>query len=83
MQLIRYKVDFAFLVDMLIQVSSDIYPFLVVFFTFCIVFTLLTFIMEGGYSAENYVYMSPYPLLINIIQTFRNSIGDIDVPLYG
>jgi len=39
--------------------------------------------MEGGYSSENYTYMGPYPLLINIIQTFRNSIGDIDVPLYG
>lgn len=64
MQLIRYNESFCFLVEMLIYVSSDIYPFLVVFFTFCGVFSLITFILEGGYSASDYPYMSIYPLLI-------------------
>ena len=38
LQLIRYNESFCFLVEMLMQVSKDIYPFLIVFFTFCAVF---------------------------------------------
>ena len=34
MQLIRYDESFCYLVEMLTQVSKDIYPFLIVFFTF-------------------------------------------------
>lgn len=68
---------------MLIQVSKDIYPFLIVFFTFCAVFMLITQVIEGGYKADDYDYMGPFPTVINILQTFRNSIGDIKEPAYG
>ena len=83
MQLIRYDEAFCFLVEMLIEVSKDIYPFLVVFFTFLFVFALVNSILEGGYSAENYKYLDPFPMLVNILQTFRNSIGDLSEPEYG
>ena len=68
---------------MLIEVSKDIYPFLIIFFTFCGVFSLTTLILEGGYDAEGYQFMGPYPFLINVLQTFRNSIGDLREPSYG
>lgn len=77
LQLIRYNEPFCFLVEMLVQVTNDIYPFCIVLFTFCGVFTLVTAIMEGDYDTEEYFFMSPFPLLINVIQTFRNSIGDL------
>lgn len=63
--------------------SKDIYPFLIVFFTFCAVFVLVTYILEGGYSFESYEYMKPFPILVNNLQTFRNSIGDLTEPEYG
>lgn len=66
---------------MLLQVSKDIYPFLIVFFTFCGIFSIVTLILEGAYSDEAYPLMDP--LSINILQTFRNSIGDLIEPKYG
>ena len=68
---------------MLIEVSKDIYPFLIVFFTFLAVFVMVTFVLEGGYSFENYEYMKPFPLIVNNLQTFRNSIGDLAEPDIG
>lgn len=68
---------------MLNQVFSDILPFLIVFITFNIVFVLVNYILEGGYDSENYKYLAPYPLIINNMQTFRNSIGDLAEPEYG
>ena len=67
MQLIRYDERFCYLVEMLIQVSKDIYPFLIVFFTFCAVFVMVTYILEGGYDPESYAYMDPFPMLINML----------------
>ena len=71
------------MVEMLVQVSKDIYPFCIVLFTFCGVFCLITAIFEGDYDTEDYLFLRNYPLLINIIQTFRNSIGDLQTPRYG
>lgn len=67
LQLIRYDENFCFLVQMLMEVSKDIYPFLILFFTFCGVFSLVTLILEGGYSEENYPFMKPFPIWINIL----------------
>lgn len=83
LQLIRYNESFCFLVEMLMEVFKDIYPFLIVFFTFCGVFVLVTHILEGGYDDESYKFLGPFPLIINILQTFRNSIGDLTEPKYG
>lgn len=83
MQLIRYDENFCYLVEMLLQVSKDIFPFLIVFFTFCAVFILITYILEGGYSFDAYPCMKPFPLIVNMLQTFRNSIGDLAEPEYG
>lgn len=83
MQLIRYNEAFCFLVEMLTQVFKDIYPFLIVFFTFNVLFVFVTYILEGGYGDDNYPYMGVFPILINNLQTFRNSIGDLAEPEYG
>lgn len=83
LQLIRYNESFCYLVEMLMQVSKDIYPFLIVFFTFCAVFVLITYILEGGYDTEGYTYLEKFPMIINILQTFRNSIGDLKEPNLG
>lgn len=83
LQLIRYQESFCFLVEMLTQVFKDMYPFLVVFFTFTGVFVVVTDILEGKYDDENYQFMGPFPLIINMLQSFRNSIGDLTEPLYG
>ena len=83
LMLIRYNESFCYLVEMLVQVSKDIYPFLVVFFTFCAVFVLITYILEGGYPDPDEVYNFMHPMIINCLQTFRNSIGDLKAPNYG
>lgn len=83
LQLIRYNEAFCFLVEMLIQVSKDIYPFLIVFFTFCAVFVLVTHILEAHYPEDDYDFLDNQPLMITMLQTFRNSIGDIRVGKYG
>ena len=67
LQLIRYDEHFCFLVQMLIEVAKDIYPFLIVFFTFCGVFSLVTLILEGKYDAGDYQFMESFPFLVNIL----------------
>lgn len=42
---------------------------------------MVTLILEGEYDDEAYPFMGK--LLINILQTFRNSIGDLTEPKYG
>lgn len=65
LQLIRYDEAFCFLVEMLTQVFRDIYPFLIVFFTFMFVFVFVTYILEGHYSDESYQFMGVFPMIIN------------------
>lgn len=65
MQLLRYDENFCYLVQMLIEVTRDIYPFLVVFFTFCGLFSMVTLILEGGYDDESYPFISAN--MINIL----------------
>lgn len=81
LQLIRYNEPFSFLVAMLGQVASDIYPFLIIYFTFYGVFTLVTLILEGSYDNDDYGE-ELNTLVINLIQTFRNTIGDVKEPKY-
>ena len=83
LQLIQYNESFGYLVEMLTQVSKDIYPFLVIFFTFTGIFVIVTDIIEGGYPSDDYQFMANFHLIINMLQSFRNSIGDLAEPLYG
>ena len=52
LQLIRFNESFGFLVEMLVQVFNDIYPFLVIFFVFVGFFVVVTDIIESGYDEE-------------------------------
>lgn len=67
---------------MLVQVTYDVYPFCIVLFTFCAVFVMVTAVLEIHYDPIGYNGLEDYRLMVNIIQTFRNSIGDISNPLY-
>lgn len=78
LNLIRYNESFCFLVEMLVQVALDIYPFCIVLFTFCAVFVMVTLVLEHNYPTDAYPYMNP--LTIIILQTFRNSVGDLSEP---
>jgi hypothetical protein len=68
---------------MLTQVFADILPFLIVFFTFHFVFVLITYVLEGRYDPESYANLENFPMIVNNLQTFRNSIGDLAEPGYG
>lgn len=83
LHLIRYNEAFCFLVEMLVQVLKDIYPFCILLFTLTAVFCLVTLILEGGYDELSYEFMGRFPIIINMLQTFRNSIGDLKEPMYG
>jgi len=44
------------------------------------VFALVTYILEGGYDDAAYPHMGGSPIIITILQTFRNAVGDITEP---
>lgn len=83
LQLIRYNEAFCYLVEMLVQVTYDILPFLIILFTFTGVFVVVTDIIEGQWPDEDYKHMEEFSLIINLLQSFRNSIGDLVEPQYG
>lgn len=66
---------------MIAQVIVDLGPFLCTFLMFILLFTAITLIMESDYDDKDY---SEVPKNFRIlIQTFRNSIGDIEPQKYG
>lgn len=67
LQLIRYNESFCLLVQMLTQVTVDIYPFLIVFFTFQLIFVLITIVLEYGYTEDGYDTMESFSLIITIL----------------
>ena len=66
---------------MITQVFVDLIPFMTIFTMFIFVFMMVTVIMEADFSEDGY---DEVPKIIRIfIQTFRNSIGDIQSYNYG
>jgi hypothetical protein len=66
---------------MLTAVLMDLAPFLTIFLIFVFVFSMIIIIMESDIDPEDYAGI---PKFIRImIQTFRNSIGDIAIIQYG
>ena len=66
---------------MLTAVLMDLAPFLTIFLIFVFVFSMIIIIMESDIDPEDYAGL---PKFIRImIQTFRNSIGDIAIIQYG
>ena len=60
---------------MITQVFIDLIPFFSIFLMYIFVFSMITIIMEADFVEDGY---EDLPRFIRILlQTFRNSIGDI------
>jgi len=81
MQLIRVVEKMNFLVQMVIVVLYDLYPFIFLFCVFIFFFTMVIIIMGADFDAEDYPQVDPF--LRILIQVFRNSIGDVNIVDYG
>ena len=66
---------------MLTAVLIDLAPFLTIFLIFIFVFTMIVVIMEADIDPEDYAGIPKFMRIM--IQTFRNSIGDIAIIQYG
>ena len=62
---------------MLTAVMVDLAPFLTIFLIFITVFSLIIIIMEADIAPDDYEGIPKF--LRIMIQTFRNSIGDISI----
>ena len=67
---------------MILQVFADLYPFLVVFMTFCLVNTFFIDMMKGEFDQGDYPQI-PKTFMVTFLQVFRNSIGDLAIIGYG
>jgi hypothetical protein len=75
MEYIRYNEKYSSLVQMIIEVSTELLPFISIFIMYVFLFTMISIIMEADYKDEDYKNL---PEFIRIfIQTLRNSLGDI------
>ena len=77
----RYHDEFSFLVSMITHVFLDLIPFFTVFFMYILLFSIINIIMEADFGTDDYADLPRYMRIL--IQTFRNSIGDIQVSNYG
>ena len=66
---------------MLTAVLMDLAPFLTIFLIFVFVFSMIIIIMESDIDPEDYAGIPKFNRIM--IQTFRNSIGDIAIYQYG
>ena len=75
MEYIRYNQKYSSLVQMIIEVSTELLPFISIYIMYVFLFTMISIIMEADYKDEDYKNL---PEFIRIfIQTLRNSLGDI------
>ena len=68
---------------MITQVLQDLKPFITMFIIFVFVFSLILVIMEadGNTQGGDYLDMSPFSRIL--MQSFRISIGDVQINQYG
>jgi len=68
---------------MITQVLQDLKPFITMFIIFVFVFSLILVIMEADGNTEggDYLDMSPFSRIL--MQSFRISIGDVQINQYG
>ena len=66
---------------MITQVFIDLIPFFSIFLMYIFVFSMITIIMEADFVNDGYEDMPRF--LRILLQTFRNSIGDIATNNYG
>jgi hypothetical protein len=83
LQYIRFDERYCFLVDMLTQVLQDLRPFFTIFLIFVFVFSLIIIIMEADGNTEGGDYLDMSPFTRILMQSFRISIGDVQINQYG
>ncbi len=82
LQYIRYKEEYSYFVQMFFAVLIELGPFLYIFVIFIVVFTLFQIILGAKVSDES-EYPGLHPYFRKMIQTFRVSIGDLQVTNYS
>jgi len=75
MEYIRYNENYSSLVQMIIEVSTELLPFISIFIMYVFLFTMISIIMEADYKDEDYKNLPEFVRIF--IQTLRNSLGDI------
>jgi hypothetical protein len=82
LQYIRYKEEYSYFVQMFFAVLVELGPFLYMFVIFIVVFTLFQIIL-GAKVSDEAEYPGLHPYFRKMIQTFRVSIGDLQVTNYS
>lgn len=80
MQFLRYNENFGFLIQMILTVFVDLFPFLTIFIVTVFFFSLVMVIMDSGFDDGDYPKVQRF--LIIFLQNFRNSIGDFEAVSY-
>jgi hypothetical protein len=60
LQFFRFKDNYAFLVQMIVQVLIDLKPFLFVFFFFSAMFSMVYIVMETSFDGADYPGLSKF-----------------------
>ena len=82
LQYVRYKVEFAYFVQMFFAVMKDLGPFLLIFTGFLSVFSLIQFILSSKTEEADDTYPGVSSFVRMLIQTLRVSVGDLKIDEY-
>jgi len=82
-QYIRFKEEYSYFVQMFFAVMFELGPFLLIFVVFVSVFTIFEIILGTKVSDDGSDYPGVHPYFRKLIQTFRVSIGDLQVNDYS
>ena len=77
LQYIRFKVEFAYFVQMFFAVMKDLGPFIIMFSGFIFIFSLFQFVFSSQAEEADDTYPGINSFLIMLIQTLRVSVGDL------
>lgn len=80
MQFLRYNEDFSFLIQMILTVFVDLFPFMTVFFVLVFFFSLVMVIADADFDNDDYDMVDRFIQIF--LQVFRNSVGDIAATKY-
>ena len=80
MQFLRYKEEFGFLIQMILTVFVDLFPFLTIFMVLVFFFSLVMVITDADFEQDDYSMVDRFISLF--LQVFRNSVGDIAAVKY-
>jgi len=80
MQFLRYNENFGFLIQMILTVFIDLFPFLTIFVVLVFFFSLVMVITDADFERDDYSKVDRFICLF--LQVFRNSVGDIGAVRY-